>query len=89
MRTDPLPYEVRQLVTLTFEELDVDFDGPWDIDETILVDGGRCAGRSYQAGHHMAMWLIDIGIIQFYDSDGNMLQTINLLKELELDRIAA
>ena len=32
----------------------------------------------------MAMWLTDIGVIQFYDGDGNMLQTINLLKELEL-----
>ena len=56
---------------------------------TILVDGGRCAGRSYRAGDHMAMWLVDIGIIQFYDGEGNMLQTINLLRELELDRMAA
>jgi hypothetical protein len=89
MRTDPLPYEVRQLVALTFQELDVDFDGPWDVDETILIDDGRCAGRTYRAGGHMAMWLIDIGIVQFYDPDGNMLQTINLLKELEFDRMAA
>ena len=25
----------------------------------------------------MAMWLIGIGIVQFYDADGNMLATMN------------
>ena len=29
----------------------------------------------------MAMWLMGIGIVQFYDADGNMLATMNLLEE--------
>jgi hypothetical protein len=31
----------------------------------------------------MAMWMIEVGLVQFYDADGNMLRTINLFKELE------
>ena len=37
----------------------------------------------------MAMWLLEIGIVQFYDADGNMLLTVNLLEELEPQRMAA
>jgi hypothetical protein len=37
----------------------------------------------------MAMWLLDAGIIQFYDADGTMLRTINLLKELRPHTAAA
>ena len=29
----------------------------------------------------MAMWLVGIGIVQFYDADGNMLATMNLLEK--------
>jgi len=27
------------------------------------------------------MWLLQIGVVQFYDADGNMLLTVNLLEE--------
>ena len=37
----------------------------------------------------MAMWLIDIGIVQFYDEDGNMLHRTNLLAEVNPRRMAA
>jgi hypothetical protein len=89
MRRDPLPTEVRELVIRTFEDFDVLIQDPWDLDETIVLDEGRCSARTYQADGHMAMWLLDIGIVQFYDPDGNMLQTINLLEELEPQRMAA
>ena len=45
MRTDPLPHEIRRFVALTFRELDEEFAGPWDVDGTILIDDGRCAGE--------------------------------------------
>ena len=35
------------------------------------------------------MWLVDVGLVQFYDEQGNMLRTINLLLELEPQRMAA
>jgi hypothetical protein len=89
MRMDPLPYEVRELVIRTFEYFDVVLDSPWDLDETILIDDGRCSARTYKADGYMAMWILEIGIVQFYDADGNMLRTVNLFEELEPQRMAA
>ncbi len=89
MRTDPLPYQVRELVLRTFEYLDVVFDSPWDLDETILIDEGRYSARTYKLGGYMAMWLVEIGIVQFYDARGNMLRTVNLWEELAPQRMAA
>ena len=39
--------------------------------------------------HLMAMWLADIGLIQFYDCEGNMLRTVNLFAEIAPLRMAA
>lgn len=89
MRTEPTPCEVRELVVRTFQSLDINVAGPWDIDETILIDDGRYSARSYKAHGCMAMWLLDIGIVQFYDEAGNMLCTVNLLEELAPQRMAA
>jgi len=89
MRTEPTPHEVRELVIRTFECFDVAVDGPWDLDETILIDDGRYSARTYKAGGHMAMWLVEIGVVQFYDAAGNMLRTVNLLEELAPQRMAA
>jgi hypothetical protein len=89
MRTDPLPYEVRELVIRTLEYYDIFVEHAWDLDETILIDDGRYSARTYQVDGYMAMWLIDIGIVQFYDADGNMLRTVNLLEEREPQRMAA
>jgi hypothetical protein len=89
MRTDPLPYEVRELVVRTFQSLDVAVAGPFDLEETILIDDGRYAARSYKADDCLAMWLVEIGIVQFYDADGNMLCTVNISEEFEPHRVAA
>jgi hypothetical protein len=46
--------------------------------ETILIRDGRYRGRSYRAGGMLAMWMVEIGLVQFYDADGEMLATIHL-----------
>jgi hypothetical protein len=89
MRTDPLPYEVRELVVRTFQDFDVEIFSPLELDETILVDDGHYAARTYKVDGYMAMWLVEIGIVQFYDAEGEMLLTVNLLEELEPQRMAA
>ena len=89
MRKDPLAHEVRELVIRTFEYFNVYLDNPWDLDETILIDDGRYSARTYKIDGYMAMWLLELGIVQFYDADGNMLRTVNLLEELEPQRMAA
>ena len=89
MRTDPLPQEVRELVLRAFQSFGVAVFSPLELDEMILLDDGRYAARTYKADGHMAMWFVEIGIVQFYDAQGNMLLTVNLLEELEPQRMAA
>ena len=89
MRMDPLPNEVRELVFRTFQDFDADVFSPWDLDETILIDDGQYAARTYKVDGYMAMWLLGVGIVQFYSADGRMLLTVNLLEELEPQRMAA
>jgi len=36
-----------------------------------------------------AMWMLEIGVLQFYDADGEMLQTMNLFNEQQPHRAAA
>src|SRR5271165_794497 len=40
------------------------------IEETILIDEGRYVARSYRMDGYMAMWLVPVGIVQFYDDRG-------------------
>lgn len=81
--------EVRQLVGRVFEELSDDDQLVADMAETILIDRGKFRGRSYRVRGLMAMWLSEVGIIQFYDADGSMLRTINLFEDLRPLRLAA
>ena len=73
----------------TFLELDVQEDSLTDLDERLMLDEGRYVARSYRVDDFLAMWMIDVGLIQFYDGDGNMLRTVNLFEELESQRMAA
>jgi hypothetical protein len=89
MRVDPRCYEVRDLVFRTFQDFGAAIFRLQDLDETVLIDEGRCAARTYKVEGYMAMWLVGIGIVQFYDAEGNMLMTVNMLEELEPQRMAA
>ncbi len=89
MRICPEATEVRSIVRQVFVHLGVQEDVLEDLSETILVDEGRPCARSYRIESYMAMWLIDIGIVQFYDEDGNMLHRTNLLAEANPRRMAA
>jgi hypothetical protein len=89
MTVQPGPHEVRRLVLQALEELGASVPGLADLEETILIDDGRYTARSYRVEGYMAMWLLEVGIVQFYDAEGNMLATVNLLKELEPVKMAA
>jgi hypothetical protein len=81
MTISPQPRQVRRIVVRTFAELGVSTVS--DLDEQILVDEGHVA-RSYKVGDYLAMWLVEVGVLQFYDADGNMIKTINLLEQTKL-----
>jgi len=89
MRRDPHPREVRTLVVRTFLEFGAGLATLAELSENILVDDGRYMARSYRADGLMAMWLVEVGLLQFYDADGEMLRTVNLFQTLEPQRMAA
>ncbi|HEX7379033.1 MAG TPA: hypothetical protein VF278_18065 [Pirellulales bacterium] len=89
MRVLPCAHDVRQVVRQTFADLGIADDLVDDLNEIILIDDGKYRGRTYQTEGYFAMWLIEAGLIQFYDDDGNMLATVNLFSEIEPLRIAA
>jgi len=81
--------EVRAIVRRIFLELGIDGQTVNELSETILVDEGRVRARSYRIQDMMAMWMLDIGIVQFYDGEGNMIRCANLLSEIQPRRMAA
>jgi len=81
--------DVRSLVTRHFLKLGADAPDVEDIQENIRIDRGRCVARCYRVSELFAMWLIDVGVLQFYDIDGEMLHTVNLFTELQPQRAAA
>ena len=89
MTSGPQPEQVRLLVARTFEELGARVLNELDLHETLLVENQRLLARSYRSDRMMAMWLVRAGVIQFYDEDGLMLRTVNLLRELRPQRAAA
>jgi len=89
MRVVPQPGEIRQLVTHILSRLGSPPPALANLNETVLLDDGRYRARSYRVDGFMAMWLVEVGILQFYDADGNILQTVNLFEEREPQRMAA
>jgi hypothetical protein len=89
MTISPDPDQIRTIVFRTFLELDVDEERLSDLDERIMLDAGRYVARSYRVDDYLAMWMIDVGLVQFYDGEGNMLRTVNLFEEIEPQRMAA
>jgi hypothetical protein len=89
MTISPNPDSIRTIVFRTFLELDVDENALTDLDERIVLDEGRYVARSYRVDEYLAMWMIDVGLVQFYDHIGNMLRTVNLFEEIEPQRMAA
>lgn len=81
MSVDPRPDVVRQLVIRVFGELGARINAAGDVDEKIRIDGGQYRARTYRCHGWMAMWLIALGVVQFYDRRGNMLRTVNLREE--------
>ena len=84
MLVSPTTAEVRWIVEqsfqrffkLTAEELE-------DMIELPMIEDGRCIARSYRVSNLLAMWLKDVGILQFYDDQGRMLRRANLFAEVE------
>jgi len=89
MTVAPRPEQVRQMVARVFREFGASPRSLFDLNETVLVKSGRYVARTYRARGLMAMWLVAAGLVQFYNADGAMVRTVNLLKKLRPRPIAA
>ena len=89
MWLEPQPTEVLSVVLGMFERFGASPQSLFDLGETIQIDGGKHVARTYRVDGLMAMWLMGIGIVQFYDADGNMLATINVLEKAVPQRMVA
>lgn len=89
MRAEPRPTEVRRIVVGIFAELGATPASLFEMEERVRIERGRCLARTYRAEGLMAMWLVEVGIVQFYDEEGHMLATVNLLKEFVPRAMAA
>jgi hypothetical protein len=83
------PETIRQLVIDQFSRLCDSFRADLDLHERVKIERGRPVARCYHGGTLMAMWMVDIGLVQFYDQQGNMLQTWSLLPTATAERKAA
>jgi len=89
MTIAPQPEQVRELVARVFEEFGIEDSNVGRLNETLLIKAGRHVARTYRAEGLMAMWLLRAGVVQFYDSNGAMLRTVNLFKRLRPRPVAA
>ena len=90
MLVSPNAAEVRWIVDQTFQRyFRQTEDDLAELIETPMIDDGRCIARSYRVSTFLAMWLIDVGILQFYDQNGRMLRRANLFAEVEPRAAAA
>jgi hypothetical protein len=89
MRIEPQPTEVRRIVLRMFRDFGASPQSLFEIEESTRIDRGRCVARSYHIDDLMAMWLVEVGILQFYDAEGDMLATVNLLRKHLPERLAA
>ena len=89
MRVSPNVHQVRNMVCQILTDLGVEKQEISNLTETVRVEDGRCLARSYRADRFLAMWLVDVGILQFYDDEGNMVRRANLFAEIEPRRMAA
>lgn len=89
MRAMPDPVLVKEIVQRVFRELGARLRKTLEMSETLRIDRGQFFARSYRAAGLLATWLLDLGLVHFYDSRGNRIRTINLGQELPGRRMAA
>ena len=90
MLISPTTSEVRWIVEESFQRhFGLSKQELFELVETPMIEDGRCIARSYRVATFLAMWLTEVGILQFYDEQGRMLRRANLFAEVEPHAAAA
>jgi hypothetical protein len=85
----PRPGQVRSLVLSTLQSFGASVFSDLQVEETLLVQDGRCMARSYRTCDYFAMWLIEVGLLQFFNAEGDVLLVLNLLEDSAPGKVAA
>ncbi|MEK6235304.1 MAG: hypothetical protein N2C14_11405 [Planctomycetales bacterium] len=80
--------ETRSLASQTFIELGADPERVADVKDTILIQDGHYRGRSFRVEGMLAMWMIEVDLLQFYAADGELLKTISLKRRASESKAA-
>jgi len=89
MRVEPQSREVRGLVVEVFRDFGVPAASLFDLEEDVVIGGGKYHGRTYRVDDLTARWLAASGVVEFYDADGRLLASVNLFEELAPQLMAA
>ncbi len=83
------PAEMRQAVLRVFQHRLERVIPTTEFKERVRIEEGRLVAYSYRADDLFAMWMVPIGLVQFYDERGNMFQTFDLTAPAHPERRAA
>ncbi len=90
MLVSPTTSEVRWIVEQSFQRyFELTNEDLEDLIELPMIEDGRCIARTYRVANLLAMWLKDVGILQFYDEQGRMLRRANLFADIDPTTTAA
>ncbi len=79
MNSTVAPSVVRQLVVRALGDLLKQSFEPEEMVETILIRDGQYRGRSYRLAGWMALWLVESGLVQFFDAEGDLVRVAEVV----------
>lgn len=77
--------QVRDIVQSAFASLGI----IGSIGDLILVHGGQCTGRRFICDGFEAFWCFDTGMVNIYDQNDQLLQSLNVEAVIEQPMTAA
>ena len=89
MYTPLSPTEMRRVVLEGFQQHFSRKISGEDVEERVRIEEGQAVAYSYRTENLFAMWMVPIGLVQFYDDRGNMLHTVDLMAPVSDVRRAA
>ncbi len=89
MYTPLSPTEMRRVVLDGFQQhYTQDLSGD-DLEERVRIEEGKVVAYCYRTENLFAMWMVQVGLVQFYDDQGNLVQTLDLIAPVTPQRRAA
>lgn len=83
MNASSHPEIVRRLVQAFLAEHGVAAGEQRRMVDTLLLRDGKYVGRSFRCGGFLAMWMIEAGVVTFYDDAGEILQIASVREAAE------